>query len=134
MEAINIQIKVFSQEKIKVNMEDKNIYFYKNDFLPEVILELAPEVKNKSFFGKSKLGRNSEWISNINDLVKQIVIECHPLTNKKSLMKVLDEYSQTFNEENPELIVYQIFLKEEADKVVLVLNFVTRFIYQDGEF
>lgn len=115
-------------------MEDKNIYFYKNDFLPEVILELAPEVKNKSFFGKSKLGRNSEWISNINDLVKQIVIECHPLTNKKSLMKVLDEYSQTFNEENPELIVYQIFLKEEADKVVLVLNFVTRFIYQDGEF
>lgn len=134
MEAINIQIKVFSQEKIKVNAEDKNVYFYKNDFLPEVILELAPEVKNKSLFGKSKLGRNSEWISNINELVKQIVIECHPLTNKMSLMKVLDEYSQTFNEENPELIVYQIFLKEEADKVVLVLNFVTRFIYQDGEF
>ncbi|MFS7389755.1 hypothetical protein AB6884_09695 [Carnobacterium maltaromaticum] len=134
MEAINIQIKVFSQEKIKVNAEDKNVYFYKNDFLPEVILELAPEVKNKSLFGKSKLGRNSEWISNINELVKQIVIECHPLTNKMSLMKVLDEYSQTFNEENPELIVYQIFLKEEVDKVVLVLNFVTRFIYQDGEF
>lgn len=134
MEAINIQIKVFSQEKIKVNAEDKNVYFYKNDFLPEVILELAPEVKNKSLFGKSKLGRNSEWISNINELVKQIVIECHPLTNKMSLMKVLGEYSQTFNEENPELIVYQIFLKEEADKVVLVLNFVTRFIYQDGEF
>ncbi|WP_420999923.1 hypothetical protein ACOJIU_11455 [Carnobacterium maltaromaticum] len=134
MEAINIQIKVFSQEKIKVNMEDKNIYFYKNDFLPEVILELAPEVKNKSFFGKSKLGRNSEWVSTINDLVKQIVIECHPLPNKLSLMKVLDDYSRTFNEENPELIVYQIFLKEEVDKVVLVLNFVTRFIYQDGEF
>lgn len=134
MEAINIQIKVFSQEKIKVNAEDKNVYFYKNDFLPEVILELAPEVKNKSLFGKSKLGRNSEWVSSINDLVKQIVIECHPLPNKLSLMKVLDEYSQTFNEENPELIVYQIFLKEEADKVVLVLNFVTRFIYQDGEF
>lgn len=134
LEAINIQIKVFSQEKIKVNMEDKNIYFYKNDFLPEVILELAPEVKNKSLFGKSKLGRNSEWISNINDLVKQIVIECHPLPNKLSLMKVLDDYSRTFNEENPELIVYQIFLKEEVDKVVLVLNFVTRFIYQDGEF
>lgn len=134
MEAINIQIKVFSQEKIKVNAEDKNVYFYKNDFLPEVILELAPEVKNKSFFGKSKLGRNSEWISNINDLVKQIVIECHPLPNKLSLMKVLDDYSRTFNEENPELIVYQIFLKEEVDKVVLVLNFVTRFIYQDGEF
>ncbi|WP_157454876.1 hypothetical protein [Carnobacterium maltaromaticum] len=134
MEAINIQIKVFSQEKIKVNIEDKNIYFYKNDFLPEVILELAPEVKNKSLFGKSKLGRNSEWISNINNLVKQIVIECHPLPNKLSLMKVLDDYSRTFNEENPELIVYQIFLKEEVDKVVLVLNFVTRFIYQDGEF
>ncbi|WP_413480301.1 hypothetical protein [Carnobacterium maltaromaticum] len=134
MEAINIQIKVFSQEKIKVNAEDKNVYFYKNDFLPEVILELAPEVKNKSFFGKSKLGRNSEWVSNINDLVKQIVIECHPLPNKLSLMKVLDDYSRTFNEENPELIVYQIFLKEEVDKVVLVLNFVTRFIYQDGEF
>ncbi|CRH20301.1 conserved hypothetical protein [Carnobacterium maltaromaticum] len=134
MEAINIQIKVFSQEKIKVNAEDKNVYFYKNDFLPEVILELAPEVKNKSFFGKSKLGRNSEWVSSINDLVKQIVIECHPLPNKLSLMKVLDDYSRTFNEENPELIVYQIFLKEEVDKVVLVLNFVTRFIYQDGEF
>ncbi len=134
LEAINIQIKVFSQEKIKVNIEDKNIYFYKNDFLPEVILELAPEVKNKSLFGKSKLGRNSEWISNINNLVKQIVIECHPLPNKLSLMKVLDDYSRTFNEENPELIVYQIFLKEEVDKVVLVLNFVTRFIYQDGEF
>lgn len=134
MEAINIQIKVFSQEKIKVNAEDKNVYFYKNDFLPEVILELAPEVKNKIFFGKSKLGRNSEWVSSINDLVKQIVIECHPLPNKLSLMKVLDDYSRTFNEENPELIVYQIFLKEEVDKVVLVLNFVTRFIYQDGEF
>lgn len=134
MEAINIQIKVFSQEKIKVNAEDKNVYFYKNDFLPEVILELAPEVKNKSLFGKSKLGRNSEWISNINELVKQIVIECHPLNNKLSLMEVLDDYSQTFNEENPELIVYQIFLKEEVDKVVLVLNFVTRFIYQDGAF
>ncbi|MFI3912882.1 hypothetical protein VBG69_01570 [Carnobacterium maltaromaticum] len=100
MEAINIQIKVFSQEKIKVNAEDKNVYFYKNDFLPEVILELAPEVKNKSLFGKSKLGRNSEWISNINELVKQIVIECHPLTNKMSLMKVLDEYSQTFKPRN----------------------------------
>ena len=91
-------------------------------------------MKNKSFFGKSKLGRNSEWVSSINDLVKQIVIECHPLPNKLSLMKVLDDYSRTFNEENPELIVYQIFLKEEVDKVVLVLNFVTRFIYQDGEF
>ncbi|PLS39268.1 hypothetical protein CYV26_03400 [Carnobacterium maltaromaticum] len=134
MEAINIQIKVFSHERIKVNVEDKNVYFYKNDFLPEVILELAPEVKNKSLFGKSKLGRNSEWISNINDLVKQIVIECHPLNNKLSLMEVLDDYSQTFNEENPELIAYQIFLKEEADKVVFVLNFLTRFIYQDGEF
>lgn len=134
LEAINIQIKVFSHEKIKVNAEDKNVYFYKNDFLPEVILELAPEVKNKSLFGKSKLGRNSEWISNINELVKQIVIECHPLNNKLSLMEVLDDYSRTFNEENPELIVYQIFLKEEVDKVVLVLNFVTRFIYQDGAF
>lgn len=127
-------MKVFSHEKIKVDAEDKNVYFYKNDFLPEVILELAPEVKNKSLFGKSKLVRNSEWISNINELVKQIVIECHPLNNKLSLMEVLDDYSQTFNEENPELIVYQIFLKEEADKVVLVLNFVTRFIYQDGAF
>ncbi|WP_317943627.1 hypothetical protein [Carnobacterium maltaromaticum] len=134
MEAINIQIKVFSHEKIKVNAEDKNVYFYKNDFLPEVILELAPEVKNKSLFGKSKLGRNSEWISNINELVKQIVIECHPLNNKLSLMEVLDDYSRTFNEENPELIAYQIFLKEETDKVVFVLNFVTRFIYQDGAF
>ena len=134
LEAINIQIKVFSHEKIKVNSEDKNVYFYKNDFLPEVILELAPEVKNKSLFGKSKLVRNSEWISNINELVKQIVIECHPLNNKLSLMEVLDDYSQTFKEENTELIVYQIFLKEEADKVVLVLNFVTRFIYQDGAF
>ncbi|MDZ5757291.1 hypothetical protein RAK27_01310 [Carnobacterium maltaromaticum] len=134
MEAINIQMKVFSHEKIKVDAEDKNVYFYKNDFLPEVILELAPEVKNKSLFGKSKLVRNSEWISNINELVKQIVIECHPLNNKLSLMEVLDDYSQTFNEENPELIVYQIFLKEEVDKVVLVLNFVTRFIYQDGAF
>lgn len=134
MEAINIQIKVFSHEKIKVNAGATNVYFYKNDFLPEVILELAPEVKNKSLFGKNKLGRNSEWITNINRLVKQIVIECHPLTNKLSLVEVLDDYSQTFNEENPELIVYQIFLKEEADKVVLVLNFVTRFIYQDGEF
>lgn len=127
-------MKVFSHEKIKVDAEDKNVYFYKNDFLPEVILELAPEVKNKSLFGKSKLVRNSEWISNINELVKQIVIECHPLNNKLSLMEVLDDYSQTFNEENPELIVYQIFLKEEVDKVVLVLNFVTRFIYQDGAF
>ncbi len=134
LEAINIQIKVFSHEKIKVNAEDKNVYFYKNDFLPEVILELAPEVKNKSLFGKSKLGRNSEWISNINELVKQIVIECHPLNNKLSLMEVLDDYSRTFNEENPELIAYQIFLKEETDKVVFVLNFVTRFIYQDGAF
>ncbi|MFS7401872.1 hypothetical protein [Carnobacterium maltaromaticum] len=134
MEAINIQMKVFSHEKIKVDTEDKNVYFYKNDFLPEVILELGPEVKNKSLFGKSKLVRNSEWISNINELVKQIVIECHPLNNKLSLMEVLDDYSQTFNEENPELIVYQIFLKEEVDKVVLVLNFVTRFIYQDGAF
>ncbi|CAD5897855.1 conserved hypothetical protein [Carnobacterium maltaromaticum] len=134
MEAINIQIKVFSHEKIKVNAEDKNVHFYKNDFLPEVILELAPEVKNKSLFGKSKLVRNSEWISNINELVKQIVIECHPLNNKLSLMEVLDDYSRTFNEENPELMVYQIFLKEEVDKVVLVLNFVTRFIYQDGAF
>ncbi|MEG2873824.1 hypothetical protein [Carnobacterium sp.] len=134
MEAINIQMKVFSHEKIKVDAKDKNVYFYKNDFLPEVILELAPEVKNKSLFGKSKLVRNSEWISNINELVKQIVIECHPLNNKLSLMEVLDDYSQTFNEENPELIVYQIFLKEEVDKVVLVLNFVTRFIYQDGAF
>lgn len=134
MEAINIQIKVFSHEKIKVNAEAANVYFYKNDFLPEVILELAPEVKNKSLFGKSKLGRNSEWITNINELVKQIVIECHPLTNKLSLMEVLDNYSQKFNEENPELIVYQIFLKEETDKFIFVLNFVTRFIYQDGEF
>ncbi|MEG1045206.1 hypothetical protein [Carnobacterium sp.] len=134
MEAINIQIKVFSHEKIKVNAEDKNVYFYKNDFLPEVILELAPEVKNKSLFGKNKLVRNSEWISNINELVKQIVIECHPLNNKLSLMEVLDDYSRMFNEENPELIAYQIFLKEETDKVVFVLNFVTRFIYQDGEF
>lgn len=134
LEAINIQIKVFSHEKIKVNAEDKNVHFYKNDFLPEVILELAPEVKNKSLFGKSKLVRNSEWISNINELVKQIVIECHPLNNKLSLMEVLDDYSRTFNEENPELMVYQIFLKEEVDKVVLVLNFVTRFIYQDGAF
>ena len=134
LEAINIQMKVFSHEKIKVDTEDKNVYFYKNDFLPEVILELGPEVKNKSLFGKSKLVRNSEWISNINELVKQIVIECHPLNNKLSLMEVLDDYSQTFNEENPELIVYQIFLKEEVDKVVLVLNFVTRFIYQDGAF
>lgn len=134
MEAINIQIKVFSHEKIKVNAEDKNVYFYKNDFLPEVILELAPEVKNKSLFGKNKLVRNSEWISNINELVKQIVIECHPLNNKLSLMEVLDDYSRIFNEENPELIAYQIFLKEETDKVVFVLNFVTRFIYQDGAF
>lgn len=134
LEAINIQIKVFSHEKIKVNAEDKNVYFYKNDFLPEVILELAPEVKNKSLFGKNKLVRNSEWISNINELVKQIVIECHPLNNKLSLMEVLDDYSRMFNEENPELIAYQIFLKEETDKVVFVLNFVTRFIYQDGEF
>lgn len=134
LEAINIQIKVFSHEKIKVNAEDKNVYFYKNDFLPEVILELAPEVKNKSLFGKSKHSRNSEWITNINELVKQIVIECHPLTNKLSLLEALDEYSRTFNEENPELIAYQIFLKEETDKVVFVLNFVTRFIYQDGEF
>lgn len=134
LEAINIQMKVFSHEKIKVDAEDKNVYFYKNDFLPEVILELAPEVKNKSLFGKSKLVRNSEWISNINELVKQIVIECHPLNNKLSLMEVLDDYSQTFNEENPELIAYQIFLKEETDKVVFVLNFVTRFIYQDGAF
>lgn len=134
LEAINIQIKVFSHEKIKVNAEDKNVYFYKNDFLPEVILELAPEVKNKSLFGKNKLVRNSEWISNINELVKQIVIECHPLNNKLSLMEVLDDYSRIFNEENPELIAYQIFLKEETDKVVFVLNFVTRFIYQDGAF
>lgn len=134
MEAINIQIKVFSHEKIKVDAEAANVYFYKNDFLPEVILELAPEFKHKSLFGKSKHSRNSEWITNINELVKQIVIECHPLTNKLSLLEALDEYSRTFNEENPELIAYQIFLKEETDKVVFVLNFVTRFIYQDGEF
>ncbi|MGX7420553.1 hypothetical protein ACWOFR_17405 [Carnobacterium gallinarum] len=145
MEDIKVQYRVFSYEKIKLDIGKQSIYFYKNNFLPDVVNELAQELKNKSQAlvnrtktSKEKLAINSTWLNQSSELIRQSVVEFseldHYSNNREIVLEVAEEYVQDFITENSQLVLYQAYLLEETQNVKLVLNFFIRFTYQVGEF
>ncbi|WP_317945590.1 hypothetical protein [Carnobacterium maltaromaticum] len=136
MNSIELTFKLFKEPKIIETKQE--VTYLKNSFLHDVVNQVATElVKNQSTSEETNKINYPDWLTYPGDLTKQVLIEFTFSESESSaeiIGKVIDSYSQKFMENNPSLVVYQLFTLSDNNKIQLFFNFFVEFGYLNKNF
>lgn len=136
MNSIELTFKLFKEPKIIETKQE--VTYLKNSFLHDVVNQVATElVKNQSASEETNKINYPDWLTYPGDLTKQVLIEFTFSESESSaeiIGKVIDSYSQKFMENNPSLVVYQLFTLSDNNKIQLFFNFFVEFGYLNKNF
>lgn len=136
MNSIELTFKLFKEQKIIDAKQE--VTYLKNSFLHDVVNQVARElVGNPSDNHELSNVHYPDWLNYPSDLTKQVLVEFNfdgDESNSEMIAKVADSYAQNFMENNPSLVVYQIFTLSDKHKVQLFLNFFVQFGYLNKRF
>ncbi|MEG0158945.1 MAG: hypothetical protein RR688_06165, partial [Carnobacterium sp.] len=136
MNSIELTFKLFKEQKILDAKQE--VTYLKNSFLHDVVNQVARElVGNQSDNHELSDVHYPDWLNYPSDLTKQVLVEFNfdgDESDSEMIAKVADSYAQNFMENNPSLVVYQIFTLSDKHKVQLFLNFFVQFGYLNKRF
>ncbi|MEG2505872.1 MAG: hypothetical protein RSB44_14465, partial [Carnobacterium sp.] len=136
MNSIELTFKLFKEQKIIDAKQE--VSYLKNSFLHDVVNQVAKElVGNQSDNRELSNTHYPDWLNYPSDLTKQVLVEFNfdgDESDSEMIAKVADSYAKKFMENNPSLVVYQIFTLSDKHKVQLFLNFFVQFGYLNKRF
>lgn len=136
MNSIELTFKLFKEQKIIDTTQE--VTYLKNSFLHDVVNQVARElVENAPDNDEISNVHFPDWLNYPSDLTKQVLVEFTfngAESSSEMIEKVADLYAQNFIENNPSLVVYQIFTLSNNDKIQLFFNFFVHFGYLNKSF